>query len=127
MSDDNTTNPILFPILTPIKGTCFVTGCKNSGLAVKISHDDACIHVMACVNPTDLAVVESEPFTLKHSVLNSMSISSEWKHTIWLKVRRYYYFPKTRQISIFSSLDHTFPVHFFYQLYMQETGNLNME
>ena len=61
-----------------------MTGCKNSGLAVKISQEDACIHVLACLNPTE--AVESEPFTLKHSVLNSMSISSEWKHTIWLKV-----------------------------------------
>ena len=26
----------------------------------------------------------------------------------------------------FSCLDHTFPVHLFYQLYMQETGNLNI-
>ena len=26
----------------------------------------------------------------------------------------------------FSSLDHTFPVHLFYQLYMQETSNLNI-
>ena len=25
----------------------------------------------------------------------------------------------------FSCLDHTFPVHLFYQLYMQETANLN--
>ena len=93
---DNSTNPILFPILTPIKGTCFVTGCKNSGLEVKISHDDACVHVMACVNPTD--AVESEPFTLKHSVLNSMSISSEWKHTIWLKV---FSFKKLFELYIF--------------------------
>ena len=28
--------------------------------------------------------------------------------------------------STFSCLDHTFPVHLFYQLYMQETGNLNI-
>ena len=27
---------------------------------------------------------------------------------------------------IFSCLDHTFPVHLFYQLYMQETCNLNI-
>ena len=26
----------------------------------------------------------------------------------------------------FSCLDHTFPDHLFYQLYMQETGNLNI-
>ena len=26
----------------------------------------------------------------------------------------------------FTSLDHTFPVHLFYLLYMQETGNLNI-
>ena len=26
----------------------------------------------------------------------------------------------------FSCLDHTFPVHLFYQLYMQETGILNI-
>ena len=26
----------------------------------------------------------------------------------------------------FSCLDHTFPVHLFYQLYMQETRNLNI-
>ena len=93
---DNSTNPILFPILTPIKGTCFVTGCKNSGLAVKISQEDACIHVLACLNPTE--AVESEPFTLKHSVLNSMSISSEWKHTIWLKV---FSFKKLFELYIF--------------------------
>ena len=31
-----------------------------------------------------------------------------------------------RDVSIFSCLDHTFPVHLFYQLYMQETGNLNI-
>ena len=29
-------------------------------------------------------------------------------------------------IIYFSCLDHTFPVHLFYQLYMQETGNLNI-
>ena len=27
---------------------------------------------------------------------------------------------------LFSCLDHTFPVHLFYQLYMQEAGNLNI-
>ena len=27
---------------------------------------------------------------------------------------------------IFSSLDHTFPVHLFYLLYMQDTSNLNI-
>ena len=31
-----------------------------------------------------------------------------------------------KQKYIFSCLDHTFPVQLFYQLYMQETGNLNI-
>ena len=29
-------------------------------------------------------------------------------------------------VMYFSSLDHTFPVHLFYLLYMQETGNVNI-
>ena len=32
----------------------------------------------------------------------------------------------TEGTKYFSCLDHTFPVHLFYQLYMQETGNLNI-
>ena len=89
-SDNSTANPILLQLesleLTPIKGTCFVSGCNKRGQTVKVTHDEACIHVMSCINRGDL--IESEPFTLKHSVLNAMSISSEWKHTIWLKARR---------------------------------------
>ena len=31
-----------------------------------------------------------------------------------------------KKIYFFLCLDHTFPVHLFYQLYIQETGNLNI-
>jgi len=30
---------------------------------------------------------EAEPFPIKHSVLNAMSISPDWKQDIWLKAR----------------------------------------
>ena len=30
------------------------------------------------------------------------------------------------KVWVFSCFDHTFPVHLFYQLYMQETGNMNI-
>jgi hypothetical protein len=32
-------------------------------------------------------VREAEPFPIKHSVLNAMSISPDWKQDIWLKAR----------------------------------------
>ena len=86
-ANSSTTNPILLQLesldLSPISGTCFVSGCHKKGQVVKVSHDEACLHVMACINGD---TSESKPFTVKHSVLNAMSLSSEWKHTIWLKV-----------------------------------------
>ena len=43
----------------------------------------------------------------------------------FVKLKCHFMFDFTKKC-IFSCLDHTFPVHLFYQLYMQETGNLNI-
>jgi hypothetical protein len=45
--------------------------------------DAPCIHVLACLQTSKEAV----PFPVKQSILNSMSISGDWKQKIWLKAR----------------------------------------
>ena len=83
-------NPILLQLesvdLSPAKGTCHVAGCPKRGHCSTISEADACMHVQACISQREIN--DSQPFTVKHSILNSMSIASDWKQTIWLKARR---------------------------------------
>ena len=90
--DDNVgaeTNHILMGLenveLTPSKGTCYILGCPKKSVATKISDksEDVCAHVLACASRTDLT--DSETFKLKHSVLNSMSISTECKNKIYMQ------------------------------------------
>ena len=44
-----------------------------------------CVHVAACLQGDEAK--ESVPLAVKHSVLNNMSISADWKHKIWLRAR----------------------------------------
>ena len=89
-------NPILLQlgsvdVLTPTKGTCYVLGCWKRCQTIKLvrnSGEDSglcCIHVLSCVSREDYT--ESQPLTLKHSVLNSMNISAESKQKIFMKAR----------------------------------------
>ncbi len=72
--------------LAPIKGTCHVIGCSKRSITAKIAKgEEICHHVAACITRSDFT--EAEPFTLKHSVLNSMSISTDCKQKIFLKAR----------------------------------------
>ena len=48
-----------------------------------------CVHVAACTPSGGGSLKESSPLPVKQSVLNSMSISGEWKHKIWLTARDY--------------------------------------
>ena len=51
-----------------------------------------CVHVVACAPSSEESpptTKESVPCSVKQSVLNSMSISGEWKHKIWLTARDY--------------------------------------
>ena len=52
-----------------------------------------CVHVVACAPSSESTpphtTKESVPCSVKQSVLNSMSISGEWKHKIWLTARDY--------------------------------------
>ena len=56
-----------------------------------------CVHVVACAAPSSESsspppphtTKESVPCSVKQSVLNSMSISGEWKHKIWPTARDY--------------------------------------
>lgn len=87
---EETCNPILLQLesveLTPTKGTCYVLGCPKRTVATKITNgEEVCHHIAACITRSDLT--ESEPFTLKHSVLNSLSISTECKQKIFIKAR----------------------------------------
>ena len=47
----------------------------------------SCVHVESCLLATS-KLKEAQPLTVKHSVLNAMSISADWKHTIWLRARK---------------------------------------
>ena len=85
-------NPILLQlgsvdVLTPTKGTCYVLGCWKRCQTIKLvsGEDLCCIHVLSCVSREDYT--ESQPLTLKHSVLNSMNISAESKQKIFMKAR----------------------------------------
>lgn len=86
---EETTNPILLQlesVPTPTKGTCYVLGCPTRTCTAKIATgEEVCHHIAACIQRPDLT--ESEPFTLKHSVLNSLSISTECKQKIFNKAR----------------------------------------
>ena len=83
------TNPILLQLESvesvPIKGTCYVLGCARKNQTRKITNSglDLCVHILACVFRPDVS--ESEPITLKQSVLNSMSISADCKQRIFMK------------------------------------------
>ena len=80
-------NPILLQLesveLSPVKGTCYVLGCNKRCQTAKLGSEEVCIHVLSCVSRNDFT--ESQPFTLKHSVLNSMNLSDESKQKIFLK------------------------------------------
>ena len=47
----------------------------------------SCIHVESCLINT-AKLKDAQALTVKHSVLNAMSISADWKHTIWLRARK---------------------------------------
>ena len=47
----------------------------------------SCVHVESCLTNTAKLKV-AQALTVKHSVLNAMSISADWKHTIWLRARK---------------------------------------
>jgi len=57
---------------------------KASGLCLSCNLSE-CVHVAACL--PGIQVKDSVPLAVKQSVLNSMSISAEWKHKIWLRAR----------------------------------------
>ena len=80
-------NPILLQLegvleLSPIRGTCYVLGCNKRSQTAKLGSEEVCIHVLSCVSRSDYT--EAKPFTLKHSVLNSMNLSDESKQKIFL-------------------------------------------
>ena len=47
----------------------------------------SCVHVESCLIDS-VKLKEAQALTVKHSVLNAMSISADWKHTIWLRARK---------------------------------------
>ena len=98
--------------LSSNKGVCQVEECSRFGLPPAILDADSpsfsilrspkrpknvdenqditfisCVHVESCLLVTS-KLKEAQPLTVKHSVLNAMSISADWKHTIWLRARK---------------------------------------
>ncbi len=75
---------------TAIRCTCFVDNCPKRGQTLALAGDDQnrlCLHVICCVRNQG-EVQDSQPLTVKQSVLNALGISADWKQLIWLKARR---------------------------------------
>ena len=47
----------------------------------------SCVHVESCLLSSS-KLKEAQALTVKHSVLNAMSISADWKQSIWLRARK---------------------------------------
>ena len=59
--------------------------CLEDNKPTTTSH--RCIHVESSLH-NSAALKEAQALTVKHSVLNGMGISADWKHKIWLRARK---------------------------------------
>ena len=77
--------------------SCYVEGCTKYSVLIPVpisgsggwemfpesSDQVPCVHVAACLQNGR----EASAYPVKHSVLNSISVSGDWKQKIWLKAR----------------------------------------
>ena len=91
--DISGSNPMLMPSLenleiSPLRAKCYVLGCVKRGEIVYLtkSGDEVCYHILACASDRS-NITDAQPFLLKHSVLNSMSIPPDNKQKIFMKAR----------------------------------------